>query len=107
MTTAKLPRTKDVTYREASVRFPEEMAFVFAPDNDMGSTIERDAMMLYPYVMQGMLSTGRVAEIIGSDRLSVIRFYESSGLPWLAYDMSDLEHDLDTMRQLGVLRDAD
>ena len=100
-----IEKTREVKYAQDTVRFPEGMRFVFAPDDDAGNTFERDALMLYPYVMQGRLSTGRVAEIIGTDRLSVIDFYEASGLPWATYTAQDLEHDLATMRKLGILEE--
>ena len=107
MAPTALPRIHEVEYDNVEVRAPRGMAFVFAADDEAGNTFERDARMLYPYVVQGVLSTGRVAEILGTDRLSVIDFYESSGLPWLSYGVKDLEDDLATMRSLGILSEGE
>ena len=99
MSTTTLSKTRNVNYKETSIRYPEEMSFVFTLD-DQENTLMRDALFLYPYVVQGKLSTGRVAEIIGTDRLSVMDFYESNGLPWLSYTADDLRDDIETLRKL-------
>ena len=98
-----IERNREVQYVEKAVRYPKEMDFVFRSDDNLGNTIQRDAMLLYPYVAQGELSTGRVAEIIGTDRLSVIKFYEDKGMPWVFYTEDDLKHDLETLSRLGFV----
>ncbi|MBQ9058176.1 MAG: UPF0175 family protein [Atopobiaceae bacterium] len=97
---ATFQTTKEIDYAEDTIRFPREMSFVFAPDDASGNTFARDARMLYPFVVQGDLTCGRVAEILGTDRLTVMDFYESSGLPWLAYGAQDLQKDINTLREL-------
>ena len=100
MASITLEQTNKVNYIEDTIRFPEEMGFVFDPDNDSGSTFERDALLLYPYIMQGRISNGRAAEILGVRKWNLVDWYESHGLMCLVTTVEDVEADLETLRDL-------
>lgn len=87
-------------YTDITVQIPKEMQFVFASDVDSGDTFERDALLLYPYIMQGRITNGRAAEILGLPKRELMEWYESQGLMCLVTTVSDVQKDLSTLRKL-------
>lgn len=67
---------------------PEEMErYVNISDEKM--EIERNALMLYPFIKNLVISHGRAAEILGIPKWKLIELYAQFGIPYL--DMSDEE----------------
>ena len=99
-TTRIQSKNKKTVYEEISIRIPEMMKFVFNPDDDMGNTFKRDALLLYPFIMQGRISNGRAADILGVNKWELIEWYESQGLMCLSTSIEDAKKDLATLRCL-------
>lgn len=71
----------------------------FVNDSDDRRTFERNAMMIYPYIQDLTISHGRAAEILGVNKLDLIDFYCSMGLPYLNQSIDDLEEEIATFQK--------
>lgn len=72
------------------MEIPEEMVSFATPKSEQEQT-ERNAMILYPYVHNGIISHGRAAEILGMFKMDLIALYGKLGLPYI--DMTDEEFE--------------
>lgn len=70
------------------INVPEEMErYIDTSDKEM--ELERNALMLYPYIKKLVISHGRAAEILGIPKWKLIELYTQFGIPYL--DMTDDE----------------
>lgn len=81
------------------VTVPKDMA-PYLDNTDKKRSFERNAMMLYPYIQDLTMSHGRAAEILGVNKLDLIDFYCSMGLPYLSQSVADLEEELATFHKI-------
>ena len=51
----------------------------------------RSALLIYPSIVQGGISYGRAAELLGLHKLDLIELYGSLGIPY--FDMTDEEFE--------------
>lgn len=60
----------------------------------------RNALLLYPSIVNEHISHGRAAELLGVNKIELIQLYGSMGIPYL--DMSDDEFDeeIQTVKRL-------
>lgn len=86
---------------ELKIKVPEQMVSYIVSDNKQNE-IERNAMIMYPYVKNGVISHGRAAEIIGMKKWDLITLYDKLGFPYLS-SVSDYEEDLNTVKELKDL----
>lgn len=84
---------------DMKINVPKDMMIYLTVD-DQKSELERNAMLLYPYVKNETLSNGRAAEILGISKWQLIQFYDREGLPYLDFDDEELERDLDTIKRV-------
>lgn len=57
-----------ITMKNVSIEVPEQMvSFVVAKDNNAQK--KRDAMLIYPYIKDEVISFGRAAEMLGMHSL--------------------------------------
>ena len=54
------------------------------------------ALLLYPFIQNGTLSHGRVAEILGISKWNLIELYGDMGIPYIDMDASELDSDIET-----------
>ncbi len=80
---------------ETKIKVPEEMVIYLHPETKQ-EELERNAMIMYPYIKNGMLSHGRVAQILGVKKWDLIELYDKLGFPYLN-NVSDYEDDLRTV----------
>ncbi len=85
-----------------NMEIPEEMvSFVMKKDKE--KQLERNAMMLYPYVHDGIISHGRAAEILGIFKTDLIVLYGRMGLPYIEMTDDEIEEELATVKKLGEM----
>jgi len=60
----------------------------------------RNALLLYPYILNQTISHGRAAEILGIRKSELIDIYDSLGYSYLDQTMNALEAELETFRTL-------
>lgn len=81
------------------MEMPEEMAsFVLSSDKE--EQLKRNAMMLYPYVHDGIISHGRAAEILGIYKMDLIVLYGSLGIPYIEMIDEEIEEELSVVHAL-------
>ena len=83
---------------EVKIQVPESMSSFIEPETE-DDCIIRNAMIMYPYIKNGVISHGRVAEIIGIRKWDLITLYDNMGLPYLS-SVSDFKDDLKTIDEL-------
>lgn len=83
-----------------NIEMPEEMvSFVMQPGRE--EQLKRNAMILYPYVHEGIISHGRAAEILGIFKMDLIVLYGKLGLPYIEMTDDEIEEELKTVKELG------
>ncbi len=83
---------------ETKIKVPEQMVIYLHPETKQ-EELERNAMIMYPYIKNGILSHGRVAQILGVKKWDLIELYDKLGFPYLN-NVSDYEDDLRTVDEL-------
>ena len=73
-----------------SLEIPENLVSFAMPSKEEDQ-LERNAMILYPYIRKGIISHGKAAEILGIFKMDLITLYGKLGLPYI--DMTDEEFD--------------
>ena len=85
--------------KEISIKIPKEMS-VYLMVNEDQTELERNALMLYPYIKNVTISHGRAAEILGISKWELIQLYDHLGLAYLDQDISEVESDMETYKRL-------
>jgi len=60
----------------------------------------RNALLLYPYILNQTISHGGAAEILGIRKSELIDIYDKLGYSYLDMTMNELDLELETFRQL-------
>ena len=82
-----------------NVEIPEEMASLVLSANKE-EQLKRHAMMLYPYVHDGIISHGRAAEMLGIYKIDLITLYGRLGIPYIEMTDEEIEEELSTVQSL-------
>lgn len=69
-------------------------------DGENQELLTRNALLLYPYILNQMISHGRAAEILGIRKSELIDLYDKLGYSYFDMTMDDLNDELNTFRQL-------
>lgn len=64
------------------------------------SELRRNALLLYPYILNQSISHGRAAEILGIEKSELLDIYDKLGYSYLDLIQDELEEDIDTYLQL-------
>ena len=62
--------------------------------------LTRNALLLYPYILNQTISHGRAAEILGIRKSELIDLYDKLGYSYFDMTLDDLDDELNTFRQL-------
>ena len=82
-----------------NLEMPEKMV-TFAMPSGEEDQLERNAMILYPYIRKGIISHGKAAEILGIFKMDLITLYGNLGLPYIEMTDEELDEELETVRYL-------
>lgn len=82
-----------MTFTDVSIKVPEKMAIYLHPKNKQAE-LERNALLLYPYIRDNIISHGKAAEILGIPKYDLIEIYDHLGLAYLDMDISEIEEEL-------------
>jgi hypothetical protein len=63
--------------------------------------LRRNALILYPYIVNQTISHGRAAEILGIPKMDLIDLYGEMGFPYFDKIMDELDKDLATFNELN------
>lgn len=84
---------------DVNIKVPAEMAIYLEPSNQV-IELERNALLLYPYILNQTISHGRAAEILGIRKNELIDIYDKLGFSYLDLTMDDLDAELETYRKV-------
>ena len=62
--------------------------------------LTRNALLLYPYILNQTISHGGAAEILGIRKSELIDIYDKLGYSYLDMTMDELDSELETFRKL-------
>ena len=82
-----------------NMEMPEAMV-TYAVTKDKESQLMRNAMILYPYIHDGVISYGKAAEILGVFKMDVSTLYGKLGLPYIEMTDEEIEEELSTVNYL-------
>lgn len=82
-----------------SMEMPDEMV-EFAMPSNKDEQLKINAMILYPYIQQGMISHGKAAEILGIFKIDLITLYGKIGLSYIDMSEDEIEEELKTVKYL-------
>lgn len=88
-----------MTLVDVNIKVPMEMAVYLKP-SDQIVELERNALLLYPYILRQTISHGRVAEILGIRKNELIDIYDKLGFSYLDLTMDDLDAELEAYRKV-------
>ncbi len=87
------------TTESVTIRVPVGMSKYLNSINPEMELI-RNALLLYPYILNQTISHGGAAEILGIRKSELIDIYDKLGYSYLDMTMNELDLELETFRQL-------
>ena len=84
---------------DVNIKVPIEMAVYLKPSNQVAE-LERNALLLYPYILRQTISHGRAAEILGIHKNELIDIYDKFGFSYLDLIMDDLDTELEAYKKV-------
>lgn len=89
----------DVKISSVNITVPSEMvSYIAAKDKNM--ELQRNALLLYPYIKNMTISHGKAAEILGIPKWELIELYDGLGLPYLDIDIHEIEEEISCYHKL-------
>ena len=86
-----------VTTESVTIKVPVGMSKYLLTMNPETELI-RNALLLYPYILNQTISHGHIAEILGIRKSELIDLYDKRGYSYFDMTMDDLEMELDNYR---------
>lgn len=75
------------------ISVPSEMVS-YIITNDKNIELERNALILYPYIKNMTISHGKAAEILGISKWDLIELYGRLGLAYFNIDIKEAEEEV-------------
>ena len=88
-----------VTTESVTIKVPVGMSKYLVIDNPEAE-LKRNALLLYPYILNQTISHGRAAEILGIRKSELIDLYDKLGYFYFDMTMDDLDDEMNTFREL-------
>ncbi|MDE7477526.1 MAG: UPF0175 family protein [Lachnospiraceae bacterium] len=85
--------------KEYKLKIPSELIFLLS-ESDEKIEMQRNALLLYPYIHNQTISYGRAAEILEMNKYELIDIYEDLGLPYYSMDFSEVEEEIEAFHKL-------
>lgn len=85
----------EILEKEVTVKLPVDAVQYLVPTEETLRT-EQHALMMYPYIKNGLLSHGRVAEILNMNKYELISIYARFGIPYINLSSEELNEDIET-----------
>ena len=89
-----------VTTESVTIKVPVGMSKYLVIDNPEAE-LKRNALLLYPYILNQTISHGRAAEILGIRKSELIDLYDKLGYSYFDMTMDDLDDEMNTFRELN------
>lgn len=89
----------DMTMTKVEIDIPEEIV-PYTVLKDKEAQVTRNAMLVYPYIKNGVVSHGKAAEMLGLHKIDLITLYGKLGLPYFDETEEEFEEDLAVLKKL-------
>lgn len=86
-------------FTDVNIKVPIGMSTYVTPQNKQAE-LERNALLLYPYINDKTISHGKAAEILGISKFELISLYDRLGLAYLSMDISEVESDIQNREKI-------
>lgn len=83
----------------ANIEIPEKLVSYATPKQE-DTQLERNAMILYPYIHKGTISHGKAAEILGMFKMDLIALYGELGIPYIDLADAEIKEEMETIEYL-------
>ena len=90
-----------VATESVTIKVPVSMSKYLATSNPETELL-RNALLLYPYILNQTISHGHAAEILGINKSELIDLYDKLGISYFDMILEDLENELNTFNQLKI-----
>lgn len=90
-----------MSYTTVQIQVPEAMEPYITNESE-DCTLQRNALLLYPYVLSKKISHGKAAEILGIHKLDLIEIYGKMGFCYFDQTKDELDKDIQTFQKLGL-----
>ena len=88
-----------LTTESVTIKVPSGMSkYLVTVNPEMELT--RNALLLYPYILNQTISHGRAAEILGIHKSELIDLYDKLGYSYFDMTMDDLDDELNAFREV-------
>lgn len=95
----KVRRDDMIATEQVTITVPVGMSKYLTPVN-AETEIMRNALLLYPYILNQTISHGRAAEILGISKSKLIDLYDNLGYSYLDQTIDTLDAELAAFKQL-------
>lgn len=97
-----------VATESVTIKVPVGMSKYLVTVN-LETEFTRNALLLYPYILNQTISHGRAAEILGIRKTELIDLYDRLGYSYFDMTLDDLDDELNIFRELKkeVISDRD
>lgn len=83
-----------------NIKVPEGIVTYIEPQSS-GIELLRNALILYPYIVNDMISHGKAAEILGVFKYELNEVYNSVGLPYASMDIKEIEKEIENQKKIS------
>lgn len=84
--------------QKIEITVPEAMVpFMLVADDEL--QLRQNAMLLYPYIQDGIISHGKAAEILGIHKIDLIVLYGKLGMPYFRETQIELNEDIEAVKR--------
>lgn len=90
-----------MTFVDVNIKVLMEMA-VYLKTSAQVAELERNVLLLYPYILNQIISHGRAAEILGMHKMELIELYSRLGIPYIDMTDEEFEEEIQAVKR-GVL----
>ena len=88
-----------MTLTDVKISVPLEMvSYINSDDEKM--ELERNALILYPFIKNLTISHGKAAEILGISKNELIELYDGLGLAYLDFEIDEVEEEVSIYKKL-------
>ena len=88
-----------MTIKAISIKIPDTIA-EYAAVEDENAVLTRNAMILFPFIKNEVISHGKAAELLGIHKMDLIAIYSSLGIAYLDQTKEELESDVAALKKL-------
>lgn len=90
-----------MSYTTVQIQVPEAME-PYITNESADFMLQRNALLLYPYVLNKRISHGKAAEILGISKLDLIDIYGQMGFSYFDQTKDELDKDIKMFQKLGL-----